>query len=203
MTNPPVLALPNFDLPFTIETDASGFGLGAVLMQQGRPLAYLSQTLGVKSAALSIYEKEAMAILLALKKCRHYLVGHKVIIKSDQKSLKYLSSQRLLEGVQHKLMLKLLEHDYVIEYKKGRENKVADALSRKDNPVNLETCMAVAAAVPAWMADIEATYINDRSRTIFRCLLCSSMSSLNTNISSKKTKTNFLIYFSNILFINS
>jgi hypothetical protein len=100
MTTPPVLILPNFSIPFQLETDASGTGLGAVLMQQGRPVAYFSKSLGPKAAALSVYEKEALAILEALRKWRHYLLGNQLIIKTDQRSLKYLSSQRLLEGIQ-------------------------------------------------------------------------------------------------------
>jgi hypothetical protein len=99
MTQPPMLALPNFSLPFILEIDASGYGLGAVLMQQGKPIAFFSKSLGVKSISLSIYEKEALAILEALRKWRHYLLGSALIIRTDQQSLKYLSSQRLLEGI--------------------------------------------------------------------------------------------------------
>ena len=80
MTNPPLLALPNFSLPFTLETDACATGLGAVLMQEGRPLAYFSKCLGPQNSAKSIYEKEAMAILEALKKWRHYFLGDKLLI---------------------------------------------------------------------------------------------------------------------------
>jgi hypothetical protein len=92
MTHPPLLALPNFSLPFTLETDACATGLGAVLMQNGRPLAYFSKCLGSNTSAKSVYEKEAMAILEALKKWRHYFLGNKLIIKTDQSSLKYLAS---------------------------------------------------------------------------------------------------------------
>jgi hypothetical protein len=99
MTTPPVLALLNFTLPFILETDASGTGLGAVLMQLGRPIAFFSKAIGPKAASLSIYEKEAMAILESLKIWRHYLLGHRLTIRTDQKSLKYLTSQRLLEGI--------------------------------------------------------------------------------------------------------
>lgn len=60
-------------------------------MQKGRPIAYYSKSLGVKSAVLSTYEKEAMAILEALKKWRHYFLGNPLIIKTDQKSLKFIS----------------------------------------------------------------------------------------------------------------
>lgn len=68
MTSLPTLAMPNFDLPFVIETDASGCGLGAVLMQQGRPLAFISQALSEKAKARSVYERELMAIVLAVQK---------------------------------------------------------------------------------------------------------------------------------------
>jgi hypothetical protein len=161
MSTPPVLVLPNFSLPFILETDASGHGLGAVLMQQGRPLAFFSKTLGVKAQNQSIYEKEAMAILEALKKWRHYLLGNKLIIRTDQKSLKYLTSQRLLEGVQHKLMLKLLEYDYSIEYKKGSENSVADALSRKVEHWQPLECTAITMAIPKWMEEVISSYETD------------------------------------------
>jgi hypothetical protein len=56
----PVLALPNFNIPFAVETDACGEGVGTVLMQKVRPIAFLSKTLGVKNQKLSIYEKESL-----------------------------------------------------------------------------------------------------------------------------------------------
>jgi hypothetical protein len=62
----PVLALPNFSKPFSVETDACGTGVGAVLLQDGHPLAYISKALGVKSQSLSTYEKEYLAIILAI-----------------------------------------------------------------------------------------------------------------------------------------
>jgi hypothetical protein len=83
-------------------------------------LAFYSQCLGPKTDAMSVYEKEALAILHALKKWHHYFLGNMVIIKTDQHALKYLGRQRLLDGIQHKLMLKLLEFDYQIEYKKEK-----------------------------------------------------------------------------------
>ena len=95
MSNPPLLALPDFSIPFTLETDACASGLGAVLMQKDRPLSYFSKCLGPKSSAASVYEKEAMAILEALKKWRHYFLGNQLIIKTDQCSLKYLASRKL------------------------------------------------------------------------------------------------------------
>lgn len=159
----PVLALPNFSQPFVLETDASGKGIGAVLMQQGRPLAYYSSALCPRNAAMSTYEKEALAILEALKKWRHYLLGNEVIIKTDQQSLKFITDQKLTEGVQHKLMMKLLEFNFTIQYKKGAENRVADALSRL-----LPKCMAISAPVPTWTEELVESYLADPASKILQ-----------------------------------
>lgn len=80
MTTTPVLVLPDFSKPFVIETNASGKGVGAVIMQQGRPIAYHSQLLTRKALQGSVYEKELMAIVFAVKKWRSYLLGHYFII---------------------------------------------------------------------------------------------------------------------------
>jgi hypothetical protein len=156
LTTAPVLALPNFSIPFTLETDASGYGVGAVLMQQGRPLAFYSRTLGVKAITMSIYDKEALAILEALKHWRHYFLGSTLVIKTDQKSLKFITEQKVTEGIQHKLLLKLLEFNYSIEYKKGQENTAADALSRRD--VSL---MPITVITPSWVKTVEKSYNED------------------------------------------
>lgn len=126
----PVLAMPNFELPFIIETDASSKGIGAVLQQQGHPIAYVSKALGVKAQGLSTYEKEYLAIIMAVDRWRHYLQTSPFIILTDQKSLAHLDDQRLSTPWQHKALTKLIGLSYKILYKKGDDNKVTDALSR-------------------------------------------------------------------------
>lgn len=83
MTALPILGMPNFSVPFEVETDASGYGIGAVLMQQGKPLAFISQALSEKSMLKSVYERELMAIVFTVQKWRQYLLGGHFVIRTD------------------------------------------------------------------------------------------------------------------------
>ena len=103
MVQAPVLAVPNFDIPFVLETDASDYGIGAVLMQANHPVAYLSKHLCPRSQAMSVYEKECLAILMAIEKWRPYLQHKKFLIRTDHKSLLHLTSKGLLQKFSIKL----------------------------------------------------------------------------------------------------
>ncbi|GKB40240.1 putative mitochondrial protein [Tanacetum coccineum] len=130
MMEAPVLALPSFDQEFVVETDASGTGIGAVLCQNGHPIAYLSKTLAAKHQTLSTYEKDFLAVVAALEKWKGYLLDMHFKIRTNHFSLKYLLNQKLTTPVQLKWLPKLLGYDYEISYKKGNENVVANVLSK-------------------------------------------------------------------------
>jgi hypothetical protein len=127
----PVLALPDFTLPFVLECDASGEGIGAVLMQGGHPIVFESRKLSQPERLYSIYDKEMLAIMHALTKFRHYLVGNKFMVKTNHNSLKYFLEQKDLSEHQQKWVMKVQAFDFDIEYVKGKKNIVADALSRR------------------------------------------------------------------------
>lgn len=99
MVTLPTLALPDFNVPFVIETDTSGTDLGAVITQKQRPIAYFNQQLSPQARLKSVYERELMAIVLAIQKWRHYLLGHRFTVCTDQRALKHLLEQRKTTGL--------------------------------------------------------------------------------------------------------
>lgn len=103
-----VLSLPDFSKSFVVETDACDTGVGAVLQQEGHPIAFMSKPLSPKFRGLSTYEKEYLAIILAVEQWRPYLQHKEFTILTDQKSLIHLKVQRLSTPWQQKAFTKLL-----------------------------------------------------------------------------------------------
>lgn len=155
----PVLQLPDFNKTFVVETGACYSGLGAVLMQDKYPLAYISKAFGPENLGLSVYDKEMLAIILAVEKWRPYLIHNQLIIRIDQHSLKYLLEQKISTPLQHKYMTKLLGYNYSIEYKKRGRNRAADALSRRD--LMDISCNALNVLKPLWVGEIQTSYEDD------------------------------------------
>ena len=131
LTTTPILTLPFGQGGFVIYSDASGTGLGCVLMQHGKVIAYTSRQLKVHERNYPTHDLELAAVVFALKVWQHYLYGEQFEVFSDHKSLKYIFSQKDLNMRQRRWLEFLKDYDFSISYHPGKANVVADALSRK------------------------------------------------------------------------
>lgn len=130
LTNAPILAFPDFNKTFIVTTDASDKALGAVLSQEGHAIAYASRTLSGPEQKYNTTEKELLGVLWALNQFRPYIYGRKFILRTDHKALIWLSKLKEPNAKLYRWKLKLQDYDYSIEHVKGKDNLVADALSR-------------------------------------------------------------------------
>lgn len=132
LTFTPVLALPNLSKRFTIETGAFGFAIDAIIMQEGKLIAYFSKSFPPTVRSASTYAKELMAIVEEVKKWRHYVFGTVFTISIEHNSLKHLMSQTIHTTDQQKFIWNLMGYNYHVVYRKWRDNQVADTLSRME-----------------------------------------------------------------------
>jgi hypothetical protein len=131
LTTAPLLAQPDIEMPFDVYCDASGSGLGCVLMQEGRVIAYASRQLRRHEEHYPTHDLELADVVHALKIWCHYLVGNICHIYTDHKSLKYIFTQSELNMRQRRWLELIKDYELEIHYHPGKANVVADALSRK------------------------------------------------------------------------
>ncbi len=129
-----VLVTVDNDSPLVVETDASDIAIAATLNQKGRPVAFYSRTLNPSERNHSSVEKEAYAIVEALRKWRHYLIGRHFRLVTDQKSVSFMFDNTKKSKVKNEKIqrwrIELSCYNYDVVYRPGEENHAADALSR-------------------------------------------------------------------------
>lgn len=140
LVSAPILSCPNFDKPFMVQTDASAYGLGAVLSQKcedgDRVISYLSRALTRQEQNYSTTERECLAVIWAVEKLRPYLEGQKFTVVTDHHSLVWLQNLKDPVGRLARWALRLQSYDYEIIHRKGKEHIVPDFLSRTIPEVN-------------------------------------------------------------------
>ncbi|GJX92187.1 putative reverse transcriptase domain-containing protein, partial [Tanacetum coccineum] len=132
LCNAHVLALLDRPEDFVVYCDALGLGLGCVLMQRGKVIAYASRQLKIHEKNYTTHDLELGAVVFALKIWRHYLYGTKSVIYTDHKSLQHIFSQKELKMRQRRWIELFSDYNYEIRYHPGKANVVVDALSRKE-----------------------------------------------------------------------
>ena len=135
LTSAPILIVPERVQRYTMFCDASKDGLGCVLMQFGRVVAYGSRQLKNHEQNYPTHDLESAVVVFALKIWRHYLYGEQFEVFSDHKSLKYIFTQWDLNMRQRRWMEFLEDYDFTLHYHPGKANVVADALNRKSRGI--------------------------------------------------------------------
>jgi hypothetical protein len=131
LTHAPLLQLPDFSKTFEIECDASGIRIGGVLLQEGKPIAHFSEKLSGPSLNYLTYDKELYVLVHILETWQYYLWPKEFVIHSDHESLKHIRGQAKLNK-RHAKWVEFIEiFAYIIKHKKGKENVIVDALSRR------------------------------------------------------------------------
>ncbi|KAL0400203.1 UNVERIFIED_CONTAM: Transposon Tf2-11 polyprotein [Sesamum radiatum] len=159
MVTDPVLALPDMSKPYVVETDASDFALGGVLMQDGHPVAFENRKLKDVEQRYSVHEKELLVVVHCLRLWRHYLLGSPFVVKTDNTAVSHFMTQPKLTNRQAHWQELLSEFHFVLEYRAGSSNHVADALSRRADLASLGSVAALASSAVA-------TSVRDRAREL-------------------------------------
>ena len=130
ISSAPVLALPDPAKDYVLTTDASDAGLGAVLSQDNRPIAFYSKRLNPAQSRYTTGEKELLAIVSSLEHFRHLVDGKKIVVQTDHKNLVSALTREKLNARLVRAIVYLQQYDVVLRYIDGKSNHVADYLSR-------------------------------------------------------------------------
>ena len=132
ITAAPVLAYYNVKREVTIQCDASQSGLGAVLLQEGRPVCYASRALTTTEENYAQVEKDLLAIVFSCEKFDQYVYGRHITVQSDQKPLEIITKKSMIDAPKRlqRMLLRLQKYDIDVVYTRGKEMLIADALSR-------------------------------------------------------------------------
>lgn len=134
LVSSPILSCPNFDVPFVVQTDASNFGIGAVLSQtiddEEHVICYISRSLSRAERNYSVTERECLAVIWAMEKLRPYLEGTRFTVVTDHHSLVWLNSLKEPTGRLARWSVRAQQYDYTIIHRKGKDHVVPDILSR-------------------------------------------------------------------------
>ncbi|XP_078438327.1 uncharacterized protein LOC144708759 [Wolffia australiana] len=139
MTEAPVLKLPDFSDVFEVACDASGVCIGGVLSQRGHPIEYFSEKLNDTRKRYDNYDREFYALVQSLRHWRHYLLPKEFVLFSDHGALRHLHDQKKVSDRHARWIAYLQDFTFVIRHKKGKDNVVADALSRRPTVLSIMT----------------------------------------------------------------
>ncbi|PWA91039.1 reverse transcriptase domain-containing protein [Artemisia annua] len=163
----PILALPEGSEDFVVYCDASHKGLGAVLMQREKVIAYASRQLKTHEKNYTTHDLELGAVVFALRIWRHYLYGTKCVVYTDHKSLQHILNQKELNMRQRRWLELLSDYDCEIRYHPGKANVVADALSRKERvkPLRVRSLgMTIISPLPAKILEAQLEALKEENR---------------------------------------
>ena len=128
-----MLVLPDFEVPFELHCDASKVGIGAVLSQEGKPVAFFSEKLSGSRLNYSTFDMEFYALVQSLRHWSSYLAYNDFILYSDHEAFKHFNSQDKLSSWHAKWATYVQQFSFTIKHKAGALNKVADAFSQKSS----------------------------------------------------------------------